>query len=251
MGISHQKLGRWLREGQPALLDPETGYLISSAGAKAIPKDATAAINHVFSLHKTLTRDQARADALPYNARIPAFTHRGVLRTGQPGERVFIENTEFIRPELRFDILVDLQKTNRFMQGSLRSTINIKRYFEKTAQDEITQFKRTRTTAKKLGSQMLQSFLSRNNRIIESDELMPLFTRYESMMPGRDPYSFARSIEKKMHQKHEAHALHLADEYLFQLLPQRRNEKPQESQPRRSAPRKTQSTSLRKSRAKK
>lgn len=219
MGVSHQKIGRWLREGQPAIVDPTTGYQIRQAGAREIPDAATPLIDLAFTIHRDISKAQAVEDGIPFNPYAPTYDRKGIKRDGEKGDRVFTENTEFIKPELRTEILQDKQKSKKYLQASVRSTINIKRYFEKVAQDEIEKYKRKRTNKKKLGKQIMDSFLKANNKIIESDELMPLFTQYENISPGTDTRRSVEQINKKLKVKHEANASSLADQFLFQLIP--------------------------------
>ena len=60
IGITHQKLGRWLREGE-------------QGGVSHIPDDPAIdyAINVAFSIHKDIARDQALSDGVPFNAKAP------------------------------------------------------------------------------------------------------------------------------------------------------------------------------------
>lgn len=222
VGVSHQKIGRWLREGEPPTIDPTTGYTIHGAGAKQIPEEFKGAINLAFHLHKEVSRDQAAIDKLPFNERAPTFDYRGIMRTGEKGERVITDNTRYIKPELRTDILEAKQKSKKYLQASIRSTVNIKRYFQRVAAEEIERTGRKRTTPAKLGKQIMDSFHRRHGKILADDELMPLYTRYENISPGTDPRRSVDSITRQMRQKHEPHAVAAADEFLFQLMPQKR-----------------------------
>jgi hypothetical protein len=227
IGVSHQKIGRWLREGVPATIDPTTGYLIHSAGIKHIPDEASDAINLAFEIHKQVTKDQARADKLPYSATVPVFIERKLLRTGAKGERVAADNTEFIKGPLRDEFMRKVQKSEKFINASVRSTVSIKRYFDKAAKAEIKATGR-RITAKKLSQHMQDSFMG---RIVETDEKVPLYTKYENIGPGTGRNDLAlRGINQKLKEKHEPAAIAFADAYLFQLKHQpAKNEKPRKA----------------------
>lgn len=225
VGVSHQKIGRWLREGQPATIDPTTGYVIHQAGAREIPPEYTANINAAFELHKDVSRDQAKADKLPFNEHAPTFDFRGIMRNGQPGERVITLDTKYIHPELRTEILEHKQKSKKYLQASIRSTVNLKRYFQRVAADEIKKYNRKRTTPARLGKQIMDGFLHRSGKIIDADERMPLYTRYENISPGTNARSSIDAINRKLREKHEPHAIAPADEFLFQLMPQKRGAK--------------------------
>ena len=259
MGITHQKLGRWLREGQPANIDPETGYLISGAGVKAIPPDYAPIINFVFGLHKMAAREQSRADGLPYLTHTPVYMERAMMRSGIKGDRVISANTEFIRDALRRDILEAAQQSNAFHNASVRSTVNFVIYSKRLAQEIKTTEGRT-VPVSVLTKNLMRNFLAgprgQPARILPEDKTLTIFTPYANMA-GSVPLSAAMQrsavgkIEARLSQKHSPAAIHFADMYLFQTLPQRRNEKPQKPKPRRPAPRKAQSTRIRARRAKK
>lgn len=241
VGVSHQRIGRWLREGEPSVIDPETGYLISSAGAKSIPKDFAPLIDQAFEIHKDISRWQARVDKLPFDPNAPTFAYRGIMRNGQKGEQVIVERTKYIKPELRTDILEKQARSNKYLQASVRSTVNLKSYFKRVAADEIKKYNRKRTTPAKLGKQIMDGFLNRANKIVSNDELMPLFTRYENISPGTNSVKSVAAINRKLREKHEAHATELANEFLFQLIPEKRSratDGKQKTKPTSNKPRK-------------
>lgn len=219
VGASHQQIGRWLREGQPATIDPETGYTIHQKGAKAIPPAFHAAINNAFSIHREITRDQARADGIPYAANAPVFIYRGMLRSGAKGDRVIADNTQYIRPEIRTEFLTTMHQSRRFYSASVRSTVNFRRYTDRRAAEEINRTGR-RISVKKLSGYMLEAFLHETNKILPIDETLPLYTRYEGFQPGTNAFHAVDAVNAMLKQKHETSAIDLADEYLLQLIPQ-------------------------------
>jgi hypothetical protein len=189
LGVSHQKVGRWLREGQR----DELGHLI---GAASIPADALGAIDTVFQIHAELAREQAKIDRLPFNKAAPVFVERKLMRTGEKGERALAEHTQFIRPDLRVATFKQAAQSKKYLQGSVRSQIDLKRYFKQLAADKIRE-RGWRMSPAELARSMLQSFVNKEakqkNRIIDKAEPFPLFTQYEDISARRsDPLQAAR-----------------------------------------------------------
>ena len=225
LGVSHQKVGRWLRAGQPAIIDPTTGYVMRAKAPESVPIEAAPIINAAFKLHISVTKDQAKADGLPFNPESPAFAFRGIMKNGEKGERVIVENTEFIKPDLRQKIITDAGKSKKYLQVSVRSKVRLKDYARKAAEKEIEGGRRFETD-NSLSKKILQTLLKTNKVIVADDDILPIFTKYESLQ-GRNA---ANSVEKKLSSKHEASAESLADEYLFQVMPEKRRRQSIEKQ---------------------
>lgn len=216
VGVTHQKLGRWLREGE-------------AGGVREIPDDpaTVGAINQAYAIHSEVTREQARHDHVPFNRAAPVYTERKPLRTGLMGDRVISGNTEHIRGDLRQQWIRDMTATQKFYKVNVRSIVDLKMYFDIQAGKEIESGVRTRYTRKVLAGHMLQAFVNKErrerNRIIDKTMPMPLYTTSENTMPGADPYIVARGVEKMLNQKHSAavgpKGTHFASEYLLQLIP--------------------------------
>lgn len=216
MGVSARTLGRWLREGEPE-------------GVKAIPDYADDAINAVFAIHRDIVIDQAQADKIPYNYYRPIFLERKTLRTGKPGDRVVGDNTEFIRSDLRQQVMQDQQRSERYISASVRSIIDLKRYFRLDADGNVKQRYLKKSTPALTAASNLNQFVARERRekgrIIDKHEPFPLYTRYEDISPLRAKTDLRGvvGIEEQLRQKHEpatgAPGTLTADQYLFQLLP--------------------------------
>lgn len=196
LGVSHQRVGRWLREGQPG-------------GVKQIPVEAERSINTAFSIHKEITRAQARADKIPYFPDVPVYSYRPFLRNGKKGERLVAPHTEFIQQDLRMLYLAYAHRSGKFWGVSIRSVIDWYVY--------VTDQKRT----------------SRDNYMTAGGELVhvptgeiirqtvkPIYTRAEDFRRGSSIAKAIHSVEEKLHGKHERSAIHFADEYLLQLMPE-------------------------------
>ncbi|MGV0999687.1 MAG: hypothetical protein ACOYBQ_10205 [Fluviibacter sp.] len=124
IGVSHQRVGRWLTIGQT---------LPSGEPSKVRePKDPAIryAIESAFQIHVQLARDQARAHKIPFDQSAPAFAYRLPLTDGTPGGRVIIPHTHRIRDDLRNRIITNAAKSNRYYGVAVRSTVNLKVYFQ-------------------------------------------------------------------------------------------------------------------------
>jgi len=210
VGVSHQKIGRWLREGE-------------AGGAKTIPKDATAAINVAFEFHKDVTKQQAKVDRFPFNPNAPVFIQRPTLRNGQPGERLLATQTEYIKPELRDQIFLDLKKTKQVLAISLRSTVNLKTYLKGKPTDTPKKLRekfKVRGAKDERGrSTLMASFDQREAEKPGSGFVAPINTTMTDFSPRADAQLSIRDINSKLSSKHSPHAIALADQFLIQTLP--------------------------------
>ena len=242
LGVSHQKIGRWLREGQR----DESGARI---GVVQIPTYAAESINAVFAIHSDLAKQQARIDKLPYNKNAPIFTERKLMRNGNKGERAVADNTQFIRPDLRIETMVSATKSGKYLQASVSSRIDLKRYFKERALDLAMQrgYRTDKYRIKQLSDAMLDSFIrkeaAQKNRIIDKGEPFHLFTQYENISAARSSYPLeaALGIEDKLRKKHEPSTggpnTALAESFLFQLMPHSKLQPPHnESNTQKPAP---------------
>lgn len=239
LGVSHQRVGRWLREGQPATIDPETGDQLKSAGIKKIPADAGQIINDLFQIYKSIAKQQAKVDGTPYTPVLPVFLTRPLMNNGQPGLRIYAEHTQYIRPEVRINYFAALHRTEQFIQASVRSELNIFSYIgsspkesERKRQKRYTSgpiYVRDRETGEvKFNHKVLGG--SAEATIEAGGRIMPVHTKYENMSPGTATRLFINNIESKI-ERHGLHATKLADAWLFQLksLPSK-NETPPKKQ---------------------
>lgn len=206
MGISHQKLGRWLREGEPG-------------GAKAIPSDieTQSLIDTAFEAHREVSREQAQAEGLPFDEEAPVFAYRGSLRKGGLGDRVIIDRAQYIRKDLRDAVFVFLHESQRYYTLSVRSVVELATYM-KQAEDRIKRRKRQRTQTEWQNAAAL--ILAEE----EGQETRPVYTKIEGFGPRTETYKAVSAVQNKLKQKHEsatgAKGTALADQYLLQLIPQ-------------------------------
>lgn len=217
LGTTHQRVGRWLREGE-------------SGGVKSIPSDlfTTEAIETVYRSHVDDTRARAKADRLPFNAAAPVYMERKTLATGQPGDRVIAEQTQFIRSALRGEIMQGAHDSRKFVSSSVRSIVNLRSYFRSRAVEEIKRRQRRDVTPAQLAKYIERDFksdmASLHNRTIDTARPFPLYTQKEGLLIGRKgDRRTARSIETKLREKHEPATGEagtvFADKYLFQTIP--------------------------------
>ena len=203
IGISHQKVGRWLREGLPATIDPTTGYLIHSAGIRQIPKAFSDVIQAAFNHHITVSRLQAQFDNIPFNSKIPTFDYRGQLRKVDrdgnqiKGDRVFTSDTQFISPELRDKIFDFRQASGKYLAASIRSVV------WNTWESGATGV---------------------NYRLTDRHYLKYAYTATENIQSNRRT-SAIKSINKQLKSHYEPHAVIIGDEFVSQLMLVRRKHK--------------------------
>ena len=209
VGVSHQKIGRWLREGEPT-------------GAKKIPAEATDAINVAFAFHKDVTKQQAKIDRFPYNPQAPVFAERPTLRNGKPGERLAVNNTEYIKPQLRDKIFEDLQKTKQIQGISVRSQINLRSYLKAKPTDNASEVSRKfkiRTPTDERGRlTLLGSFKKREETSPGTGFIAPINITAVNFRPEADIELSINDINKLL-KKHSPHATVFADQFLIQTLP--------------------------------
>lgn len=233
VGVSHQKIGRWLREGELRPEDQDGNIPLDRHGEHArfgqIPDDSAtiAAINQAFEIHRQVAREQARHDKVPFNAVVPVYVERRPLRTGFLGDRVISGNTEFIRQDMRMIWVRGMAASERFYKVNVRSIVDLKMYFDIAAGREIQSGDRQRYSRKVLAGHMMQAWVNKERReggrIIDKAAPFPLYTRSENTMPGTDPYLAARGVEKMLQEKHSTavgpKGTHFASEFLLQLIP--------------------------------
>jgi len=218
IGITHQKLGRWLREpeGPPH-------------GVKEIPAAAAKAIGKAFAKHVKTTQERAKADGLPFSKAVPIYRERRLLDTGKLGDRVFSERTQFLTRSLLDRVVAGAHKSRKFAHVSARSVIDIYSYAWEQARIEIAQGRKG-ITQRALAAHIVNAIEGKaEKRLMGEVHLRPLFTQYTPIFPGSDLRSAVDELNQKLRQKHEpatgAAGTRLADQLLMQLMPQRKPRK--------------------------
>jgi DNA-binding transcriptional regulator YdaS (Cro superfamily) len=225
IGVSHQRVGRWLHG---ARVSPFTG-LISNE-----PTDATiiAAINQAFSIHRDVSRQQARHDRLPFDATAPVYMERKPFADGRPGERVIADHTHWISDKLRERVIVSAANSGRFMNVSVRSTVDLRKYNDRAnafaSSDKAQGI--FRTDAQNAWRAQIKAKLSDN--IVQAPMYTPKedFLRLALRKGGGSTIRaisgevVAGRIDEKLRIKHEPATgevgTQLADQLLFQTIPE-------------------------------
>lgn len=218
MGVSHQKVGRWLREGKPAIVDPETGYVIRQAGAVKIPEREYDAIDFAFDIHKQLVKDQARGDRIPYNPHIPIFQFRGIKRDGNKSDRVIADNTGFIKDAVRNAFLASMHKTQKFDNVTLRSIVDFHLYAHQFDKES----KKTKNVRKTKYDRAVDKSYKNFKKIADVNQTLPIYTKKTYFGPLSDVNDSMHELLLKVASKHETTAIEdkLTDQYLLQMYPQ-------------------------------
>lgn len=216
VGVSHQKIGRWLREGQPN-------------GARSIPTDAAAAINVAFTFHKDITKQQAKIDRIPYNPEAPVFFERPTLRNGKPGERLAANNTSYISRELRDQIFTALHKTRQVTNIAVRSIVNLRSYLgakpTTTAENLASKFT-TSALTDTIGRKTLRgAFEHREDQAKGSGFIAPVYTPLTQFGVNEKTGLLVNvnqsltNINDRLQDRHSPHAIDFANQFLIQTLP--------------------------------
>jgi hypothetical protein len=204
LGVTHQKVGRWLKEGLPG-------------GVKAIPAPYTDPIDRVFANHVGAAAAQARADRIPFDPENPVFFKRGdPLRNGDESKIFFAQNTEYIRPEARRRIYRNVIATKKILKASVGSKIDV---LKAVSQSGL--------------ASMRDKYDQRLGRM-KSPEILPVFTKGIDVRGGA--VRMVDQIEKYIAEKHAPSAKDVGTEFLFQLttVPGKRGKpKPKRSENKR------------------
>lgn len=217
LGVTHQKLGRWLREpeGPPH-------------GVKEIPAAAAKVIGKVFAEHVKTTQERAKADGLPFSKALPIYRERRLLDTGKLGDRVFSERTQFLTRPLLDRVVAGAHKSRKFAHVSARSVVDIHSYAKAQARIEIAAGRKG-ITQRTLATHIANAIEGKEKRLMGEVHLRPLFTQYTPIFPGSDLRAAQSELNQKLREKHEpatgAAGTRLADQLLMQLMPQRKPRK--------------------------
>lgn len=219
MGITHQKLGRWLR------------------GESPVPADAFTrrGIEAVFQSHMRRVKKWTAAQGLPYMG--PVMPDRRPLDKRDDkgrvilGDRVVIHNAHFIRPEVRDAIVGQAHSSGDFMGVTVRSVVDLYSYFKRA--DGLPDASR-RTDAQRFSRESLAQKLEPGTNYLgvwwqpkpstAALELRsPIYTKITSLSRARSTASVIAELNAKLRAKHEPATVkpgtQLADEILFQLYP--------------------------------
>lgn len=181
VGISPRALGRYLK-GERTI----PGYLLDS-------------INQVFKIHRTIARQQAAVIGAPYSSAAPVFIERPPLQITQrgyemkngravpferkvkvAGQRLFVNNTQYIRSEVRFKMMSDILQSPAVGAVTARNT----------APARVTV--RSRTSGFEKFAEQLRS------RKLQPDDMVSLYTTYSGKLTPQDFREAALDLENKI-----------------------------------------------------
>jgi hypothetical protein len=209
LGVTHQKVGRWLREGGPG-------------GVKKIPDREYENIDFAFDLHKQIAKEQAKTDHLPYTADAPVFVYRPRMSKRDPktgegmqGDRMIVSHTGFLSPDIRERVITSMHRTGQFIAVSVRSMANLYSYL-----DIQPRYANTQSGRKIFKLSMLQPFRAREIEDPGSNARAPIATKRENISLGADIGVSLEGIRQKLRQKHEPHSapFDVGTELIFQTL---------------------------------
>lgn len=180
VGISHQKVGRILAQS----------YVPNSRTLK--DPGLNAAIDAAFSIHKQVTREQARIHKLPYSDTTPVFYKRMPFKDGTPGDRVAALHTHHLSNEQRNRWIEAMHASNRFAALSVQSIVNLVVY-NKRADDRV----------KRRDSRMREDRQSIQRKISESVIQGPMFTKYTPMDRAFPIDIIIDDVNEKLETRHD------------------------------------------------
>ena len=251
LGVSHQRVGRLLRTAL-GMGRAEGGY---DAGSRALAApDLIAGVAQAFPAYVARARERARRDRLPFTGDAPIYAERlpmqrkirrtevdpdtGMLTVAMepqflpdgspdmiPGLRIQAKNLHWIPEHLRNRWLQYQRKSDRFVNVSVSSLLNLALY-QKQADERFNAEKKRkpgllRTDAQKRARAWIAKTL-REGGPTESHERV--FGKYVAMRPGTLPESFVRALDYEIKRKHEPAADHPADLANLILLQAGRND---------------------------
>lgn len=86
LGVTHQQVGRWLREGENLHIDAAGNVPRNKDGTEkrygGAPEWIAEQLNWVFDVHKKICKEQCRVDGTPYNQTVPVYIERRYLSGG-------------------------------------------------------------------------------------------------------------------------------------------------------------------------
>lgn len=117
LGISHQKVGRILRTGQPGGYGTESRVL----------RDPSLIRTFALALRRHIANAAALAqrDGLPFYPALPIFARRMIMQDGTPGDRVEAPHLHWVSDALRDAWLRKMHGSGKFYSVSMGSIVNL------------------------------------------------------------------------------------------------------------------------------
>lgn len=202
-GLSHQKVGR-IMKGE---YSPESRAL-QAPGLQD-------AINSAFAIHVQLSKEQARADKLPFNSDIPVFYETLTHKDGTKGARVAAKNTHWLSNAQREQWIKSIQKTGKFYAATVRSTVDLKLYNRQSDKRHREAGSPRRPLKQALHKTELEI------RAKLGEQKAPIFTAYTPLASEFPISAILADMSEKLTRKHEPATgepgTRLADQIILQL----------------------------------
>lgn len=125
VGVSHQRIGRWLSIGRP---DNDGNF---SKVKPPVDAEILRAIDNAFAGFTNYAGKQAALDKIPFNLKIPALATRMPFDDGKPGGRVLIKHTAFLSDALRHRVIAHAVTSKKYVGINLRSTVKLRDYLHR------------------------------------------------------------------------------------------------------------------------
>lgn len=122
IGVSHQRIGRWLRQGLP-----DRDGNVDRSRPPTDP-DILSSIDSAFQRFASAVSAESRRNGLPFNPDLPVYARRVRLRTGELGDRVEVGNTHWLSDDMRRRVITAAARTQKYLNVSVRSVINLFSY---------------------------------------------------------------------------------------------------------------------------
>ena len=207
LGISHQKVGRLLRIGQPGGYSPTSRVLDDSALQRDVARSLAA--------HTRASAAQAKRDGIPFDPSYPVFARRMPMQNGVPGDRVEAPHLHWISDALRTAWLKKQHSTGRYYSLSLGSIVNLIIYnkIANTAPEN-----RNRNAAKKYARAQIKKQIQQQ---IAQGLIHTTYTAFSKNKNGIPVSYLLAELNDKLKEKHEPATgdpgTHLAARALFQI----------------------------------
>ncbi len=226
IGITPYRLRSWLREGEPALIDPSTGDTLRRAGVKLIPDDVItkAAINEVFNAHKKRSKQVANFFDIPYSDKYPVFQFQKPRQNETKSDRTFVIGTEYLGDWLRARVIESLQETREYYSLVSRSVINLADYNKNTDKTRDSRFPINKTQ-KSYRDEIKQKIKSgQKYGVIYTGRIRMGPFVSDNTLDFPTPSEVIQDLDYFLNAKHKPatgeEGSALADQLVFQLIPQ-------------------------------
>lgn len=217
LGVSHQRIGRWLRGESLGAFDKRS---------PRFDPFASEGLNIGFKAHARACERIANRHGIPFDPELPVYWHLKPRKDGKLGDRVFAEHTQWIGKEMRMWIFERLRTTGLFAMAQIGSEVDLVLYFD---QADERQGRKRRNRSQEQGRETLRQ------RLENGETRSKIYTKRQDfgIKSTRDNLF---NLEELLRIKHEpatgGPGTSLASSYVLQLMPLPKDEKPNASRSR-------------------